>query len=202
MTNPSKAGIAVFLVLVLPVAAQRMDARPQAANHTAGEQNRQQPLVLHALNQAITGIRLQFAAQSVRGGRPQANQGQEAHNRQERRDARLQDRTADRQDDNQNRQRHSQINQQLAGQLEPQARQEFTTSARVLDDVKDAMQSNVGTDHRAGWTSRLHAAANRHADTLPSLPWRASGRRTTERPAPSATARPTTRIRMPGRNRA
>ena len=58
MTNPSRAGIAV-LVLVLPVAAQHTDARPQAANPTAGGQNRPQPLVLYALNQAITYIRLQ-----------------------------------------------------------------------------------------------------------------------------------------------
>ena len=89
MTNLTKALAAGLMALVLPVtlAAQEPNARAQDANNAADEgQNQDRFQVLHALNKAIAGSDLQFAAQFARGGRQQDNQGQDGANRQDRRD--------------------------------------------------------------------------------------------------------------------
>jgi hypothetical protein len=176
MTHLTKVWAVGLLTLVLPltVAAQQPNARARAANNDAEEgQQHNRFLVLHALNKAISGSDLQFAAQFSRGGRPQDNQGQEAENRQDRRDENQRDRAAEnRQEDNQNRQRNQQSNQQLASQLEQQARQEFAASDRMLDAVEDDIRSEAGGDRsndRANWTRRLRNEANRYTDTLRSL---------------------------------
>jgi hypothetical protein len=178
MTNLTKAWAVGLLALVLPVTAdaQQPNARAQAANNAADEeQNQNRFQVLHALNKAIAGSDLQFAAQVARGGRQQDNQGQDADNRQDRRDDTQRDRAADnRQDANQNRQRDQQTNQQLASQLEQQARQEFAASDRLLDAVEKDIRSDADadaarSDDRTNWTRRIHRAANRYTDTLRSL---------------------------------
>lgn len=178
MTNLTKAWAVGLLALVLPVtaAAQQSNARAQAANNPADEeQNQNRFQVLHALNKAIAGSDLQFAAQVARGGRQQDNQGQDADNRQDRRDGNQRDRAGDdRQDANQNRQRDQQSNQQLASQLEQQARQEFAASNRLLDAVEKDIRSDADagaarSDDRTTWTRRIHRAANRYTDTLRSL---------------------------------
>ena len=80
MTNLTRAWAVGLLALVLPVtvAAQQPDARARDANNAAdGGQNQDRFQVLHALNKAIAGSDLHFAAQFARGGggRPQDNQG-------------------------------------------------------------------------------------------------------------------------------
>jgi len=178
MTNLTKAWAAGLLAFILPVtvSAQQPNARAQAGNNAADEeQNQNRFQVLHALNKAIAGSDLQFAAQVARGGRQQDNQGQDADNRQDRRDDNQRDRAADnRQDANQDRQRDQQTNQQLASQLERQARQEFAASNRLLDGVErdirsDADDNAARSDDRTTWTRRIHRAANRYTDTLRSL---------------------------------
>jgi len=185
MTNLTKAWAAGLLALVLPVtvSAQQPNARAQAGNNaTDDEQNQHRFQVLHALNKAIAGSDLQFAAQVARGGRQQDNQGQDADNRQDRRDDNQRDRAdnqrdraaENRQDANQDRQRDQQANQQLASQLERQARQEFAASNRLLDGVEKEIRSDADdnaarSDDRTTWTRRIHRAANRYTDTLRSL---------------------------------
>jgi hypothetical protein len=193
MTNLTKAWAVGLLALVLPVtvAAQQPNARARAANNTEDQgQNRDRFLILHALNKAIDGSGLQFAAEFARGGRQQDNQGQDADNRRDRRDDDQRDRrdrrdddqrdrNADnRQADNQNRQRDQQGDQQgdqqLASQLEQQARQEFAASDRLLDDAGNDIKSDEGAgaaraEDRTAWTRRLHTVANQYATTLRSL---------------------------------
>jgi hypothetical protein len=179
MTHLTKASVVGLLALALPgtLAAQQPNARAQAANNAANEgQDQDRHLILHALNKAIDGTGLEFAAHLARGGRQQDDQGrQEADNRRDRGDDNQRDRRDDdRQGDNQDRRRDRQADQQLAGQLERQARQEFAASDRLLDAAGNDARPDAGADaarpdDRTAWTRRLHAAANQYTNTLRSL---------------------------------
>jgi len=175
MTHLTKASVVGLLALALPgtLAAQQPNARAQAANNAANEgQDQDRYLILHALNKAIDGTGLEFAAHLARGGRRQDDQGrQEADNRRDRGDDNQRDRGDDgRQGDNQDRQRDQQADQQLAGLLEQQARQEFAASNRLLAAAGNAARPDAARpDDRTAWTRRLHAAANQYTNTLRSL---------------------------------
>jgi hypothetical protein len=179
MTHLTKASVVGLLALGLPgtLAAQQPNARAQAANNAANEGlDQDRHLILHAVNKAIDGTGLEFAAHLARGGRHQDDHGrQEADNRRDRGDDNRRDRRDDdRQGDNQDRRRDQRADQQLAGQLEQQARQEFAASDRLLDAAGNDTRPDAGADadrpdDRTAWTHRLHAAANQYTNTLRSL---------------------------------
>jgi hypothetical protein len=166
MRSQRKAGKAImvglFMVAMTGVlfAQQSSDRRQNPAND--GQQHAQRA-VSHALEMAIGGSDLNFAAQLVMVGNQQGRQGQQT----------AQQPQGGQGQETAQQQTQQQACQQVVQQIQQQARQQWEISTRMFNGVNDRLNNEggaaTGAEDRNAWSRRLFTAAQQYTTTLRTL---------------------------------